>query len=136
MHRTLAVVAIVTLAAACGSPCDHCKEDAALWEACHQEWADEYGLGLDCAQDISPDWYDGNGQLTEAGLEAWNDSLVPCESYAMVLDSCRDQVRAKEKAYSDVEDYYALCEEGDESAVAEARRNQDCAGWLEALGVI
>ncbi len=136
MHRLIAATAALSLAVACGGPCDHCKEDAALWEACHEEWADEYHIELNCLQHISADWYDGDGQLTEAGLEAWTDAMVPCESYAMVLDSCRDQVRAKEQAYDDVSEYHAICEDGEDSEAAQARRDLDCGGWLEALGIL
>ena len=124
------------LLTSCGNPCDICKEDAALWEACHEEWDQEHGTELLCAQGVSPDWYDGYGDLTDAGREEWDASLVSCESYRMVLNSCRDQVRAKERAYDNVDEYYSACEASEDGAVAEARRNQDCTGWLEAVGFI
>lgn len=122
--------------------CDNCAAWGDLVDACLEEWAEEYTLVPECAEEYDSAWFDDMGLLKLDDSEiadAYFAALSECTSGDEAYASCKARqsvVRKVVKAAGNSEARNQVCEEAADSDTELAVASLDCRGFIVAIGIV
>ena len=143
-----ALLLVLSLSACKGpGPCiDACRDDGSFFDACYESFVNDYQIAVDCYEDIDElgEAIAAAGTDDEARQEVYRewidaDKTYACEDAAEIKSQCKARTRA-EFRYLDsdgkLERRDECLDDSDPDAIAEAVDNDDCEGFLKAIGAI